>query len=51
MGMKWKGKSWLTLGDSITAANGYQPLVQAELGFARVGNLGKGGCPMTAGGE
>ncbi|WP_395760261.1 hypothetical protein [Clostridioides difficile] len=21
---KWKGKSWITLGDSITRANGYQ---------------------------
>jgi lysophospholipase L1-like esterase len=48
--MKWRGKTWLTLGDSITAANGYQPLVQEALGFARVVNLGRGGCPMTAGG-
>ncbi|WP_167859737.1 SGNH/GDSL hydrolase family protein [Paenibacillus cymbidii] len=48
---KWSGKSWATLGDSITAANGYQPIVAAALGFARVDNYGKSGCPMTAGGE
>lgn len=51
MNGKWKDTTWATLGDSITAANGYQPLVQAALGFSAVQNLGKGGCPMTAGGE
>ncbi|MGG1554130.1 SGNH/GDSL hydrolase family protein [Paenibacillus ferrarius] len=51
MSSKWTGKSWGTLGDSITEAGGYQPLVQAELGFARVVNYGKSGCTMTAGGE
>lgn len=49
--MKWQGKSWATLGDSITAANGYQPLVDAALGFSAVHNYGRSGCPMTAGGE
>lgn len=48
--MKWQGRSWGTLGDSITAANGYQPLVSAALGFSAVRNYGRGGCPMTAGG-
>jgi lysophospholipase L1-like esterase len=51
MSGKWVGKTWGTLGDSITEAGGYQPLVQAELGFARVINYGKSGCPMTAGGD
>lgn len=48
--MKWQGRSWATLGDSITAANGYQPLVSAALGFSKVHNYGRGGCPMTGGG-
>ena len=48
---KWIGKSWGTLGDSITDANGYQPTVSAQLGFTQVINYGKGGCPMTAGGD
>lgn len=49
--MKWKGKTWGTLGDSISAANGYQPLVSAALGFAEVVNYGRSGCPVTAGGD
>lgn len=49
--MKWQGKTWATLGDSITEANGYQPLVRAALGFAEVANRGRNGCPMTAGGD
>ncbi|GIO37689.1 lipase/esterase [Paenibacillus antibioticophila] len=49
--MNWSGRSWATLGDSITAANGYQPLVSAELGFDTVYNYGQSGCPMTAGGD
>lgn len=48
---KWKGKSWCTLGDSITEVNGYQPLVGAALGFSVVTNAGKSGCPVTAGGD
>lgn len=48
---RWQGASWATLGDSITAAGGYQPLVQAALGFASVDNFGRGGCPMTAGSD
>ncbi|MBB6673452.1 SGNH/GDSL hydrolase family protein [Cohnella nanjingensis] len=48
---KWTGLSWGTLGDSITEANGYQPLVAEALGFARVVNYGRGGCPVTAGGD
>ncbi|WP_158299379.1 SGNH/GDSL hydrolase family protein [Paenibacillus antri] len=48
---RWAGKSWATLGDSITAANGYQPLVAAALGFGKVDNYGKSGCPLTAGSD
>jgi len=48
--LRWQGLRWGTLGDSITAANGYQPLVAARLGFAEVMNYGRSGCPMTAGG-
>jgi lysophospholipase L1-like esterase len=51
IGMKWKGKSWGTLGDSITEVNGYQPLVKDGLGFDSVHNYGRSGCPMTAGGD
>jgi lysophospholipase L1-like esterase len=49
--VKWQGKRWGTLGDSITAANGYQPLVGIALGFAEILNYGRSGCPMTAGGD
>ncbi|MBB6734795.1 SGNH/GDSL hydrolase family protein [Cohnella zeiphila] len=48
---RWRGKSWATLGDSITAANGYQPPVTEALAFERVGNYGRSGCPMTAGSD
>ncbi|OPA80944.1 hypothetical protein BVG16_00940 [Paenibacillus selenitireducens] len=48
---RWYGKSWCTLGDSITAANGYQPLVGAALGFSVITNAGQSGCPLTAGGD
>lgn len=48
--MKWRNKRWGTLGDSITAANGYQPIVAAALEWAEVLNYGRSGCPMTAGG-
>ncbi|CAG7648592.1 SGNH/GDSL hydrolase family protein [Paenibacillus allorhizosphaerae] len=48
---KWRGKSWGTLGDSITAANMYQPIVSEALGFARTVNYGQSGCPVTAGGD
>lgn len=48
---KWYGKSWCTLGDSITAANGYQPIVGSALGFSTIVNEGKSGCPLTAGGD
>ena len=48
---RWRGRSWATLGDSITAANGYQPLVAEALAFGRVGNYGRSGCPMTAGSD
>lgn len=51
MERKWMSLGWGTLGDSITAAGGYQPLVARELGFGRVINYGKAGCPMTAGGD
>lgn len=43
--------SWATLGDSISAAGGYQPLVCAEAGFAAMLNHAVSGCPMAAGGE
>ncbi|MEK8130424.1 SGNH/GDSL hydrolase family protein [Paenibacillus filicis] len=48
---KWQGKSWCTLGDSISAAGGYQTLVSAALGFSTVRNEGRSGCPLTAGGD
>jgi lysophospholipase L1-like esterase len=48
---KWEGKSWCTLGDSITEANLYQPLVLEKLKFAELLNAGKSGCPLTAGGD
>lgn len=48
---KWSGKTWATLGDSISAANIYQPMVSAQLGFAQVVNLAQSGCPMAAGGD
>jgi lysophospholipase L1-like esterase len=48
---RWLGKSWGTLGDSITEANGYQPIVGEQLGFSKVLNYGKSGCTMTAGGD
>jgi len=50
-GSRWRGADWATLGDSITAAGGYQPLVQQALGFARADNFGRGGCPLTAGSD
>ncbi|SDE25634.1 Lysophospholipase L1 [Paenibacillus sp. UNCCL117] len=48
---RWEGRSWVTLGDSISAAGVYQPIVAKALGFGHVDNLGKSGCTMTAGGE
>jgi lysophospholipase L1-like esterase len=51
LGSHWEGKTWGTLGDSITEAGGYQPLVQRALGFREVLNYGKSGCSMTAGGD
>ncbi|MDF2923621.1 MAG: lysophospholipase L1-like esterase [Paenibacillaceae bacterium] len=48
---KWAGKVWATLGDSISAANVYQPIVSKRLGFASVINAAKSGCPMAAGGD
>ncbi|MDQ0878592.1 lysophospholipase L1-like esterase [Paenibacillus sp. V4I3] len=51
MQSKWVGKTWGTLGDSITEAGGYQPLIQSALGFSSVINYGKSGCSMTAGGD
>lgn len=48
---KWRGTSWATFGDSITAKNGYQPIVQQALGFEQVHNYGIGGSTMTAGGD
>ncbi|WP_168120226.1 SGNH/GDSL hydrolase family protein [Paenibacillus sp. HB172176] len=49
MKQRWQGASWATLGDSITAANGYQPLVGEALGFARIDNKGRSGCPLALG--
>ncbi|MGO4542341.1 SGNH/GDSL hydrolase family protein [Paenibacillus sp. 2TAB19] len=48
---RWLGKSWATLGESISAANGYQPLVCAKVGFGNMVNLAVSGCPMSAGGD
>ena len=44
---KWNGKVWLTLGDSITKANGYQPIVKEKLGFSIVENKGINGQTMA----
>lgn len=44
---KWNEKTWLTLGDSITKANGYQPIVKEKLGFANVDNKGLNGQTMA----
>ena len=39
-GSSWQGKTWLTIGDSITAPGTYQNLVQESLGFSNVINRG-----------
>ena len=44
---RWSQKSWLTLGDSITKANGYQPIVKERLGFSKVDNKGINGQTMA----
>lgn len=44
---KWKGKSWITLGDSITRANEYQDKLKNILGFSRIDNMGKNGQTMA----
>lgn len=44
---KWKGKSWITLGDSITRPNEYQDKLKNLLGFSRIDNLGKNGQTMA----
>lgn len=44
---KWSEKSWLTLGDSITRANGYQPIVKEKLNFSKVDNKGINGQTMA----
>lgn len=44
---RWSQKSWLTLGDSITKANGYQPIVKEKLGFLKIDNKGINGQTMA----
>lgn len=44
---KWEDKSWITLGDSITRANGYQDNLKDLLGFSKVTNLGENGQTMA----
>lgn len=44
---KWNQKIWLTLGDSITKANGYQPIVKNKLNILRVDNKGLNGQTMA----
>lgn len=39
----WKDKVWMTLGDSITFSNMYQPVVNAELNFSSIINKGVSG--------
>lgn len=46
-GSKWKGKQWLTLGDSITSPGTYQNLVKNALGFGSVLNKGVAGQGMS----
>lgn len=44
---KWNKKSWLTLGDSITKANGYQIILKEKLGFSNIDNKGINGQTMS----
>lgn len=43
---RWNGKTWLSLGDSITARNWYQPMVTADTGLTNV-NYGIGGTTIA----
>lgn len=43
----WEGKSWITLGDSITKANGYQTRLHEVLGFSSINNIGINGQTMA----
>lgn len=45
-GSSWQGKTWLTLGDSITSPGSYQKLVKDELGFGTIINKGVAGQGM-----
>ncbi|WNB92544.1 SGNH/GDSL hydrolase family protein [Bacillus sp. NEB1478] len=38
---KYEGKTWVTIGDSITYQNGYQPLVDQTFHFGKIKNFGK----------
>ncbi|MDR7073302.1 SGNH/GDSL hydrolase family protein [Fictibacillus barbaricus] len=38
---KYEGKTWLTIGDSITYLNGYQPIVNQTFNFGEIKNYGK----------
>ncbi|RDY23938.1 SGNH/GDSL hydrolase family protein [Romboutsia maritimum] len=44
---KWSNKSWVTLGDSITRANGYQSIIKPILGFSNIDNQGINGQTMA----
>ena len=44
---RWNQKIWLSLGDSITKANGYQPIVKNKLGLLKVDNKGLNGQTMA----
>ncbi len=44
---KWEGKSWITLGDSITRASVYQDNLKSILGFSKIENMGENGQTMA----
>ncbi|MEG0856177.1 MAG: SGNH/GDSL hydrolase family protein [Terrisporobacter sp.] len=46
---KWKDKSWISLGDSITKPGAYQNNLKDILGFSIIDNMGKSGQTMTSG--
>lgn len=44
---KWNDKKWITLGDSITKAGGYQQILKNRLGFKSIDNMGINGQTMA----
>lgn len=44
---RWKGKTWCAFGDSITAMEMYEPLVQTQLNLTSFENMGSGGSTIA----